>query len=1517
MKQKTKLLLLFICFTYLYKLNAQTGATCSTALNFTLSSGSYVDNRSINSAYWYKFNPTNDSICIIANSTGANKLQKIELFGNSCGSLVSIAVDSFKTSNPKRLAVLGTNLNTSISYYIKLTPIDTYTTPYQLILGVIPELTWMTNAEFGSCMNAVSTCEIYVCLGEAICLSYDYSNGSGGGFSTDAITFSNGDPSISIPNTFNNAGACVNYVPSTVGTITGIGSIVFPFIIHVLPSAPPTLSVNIFPNNPICAETPVCIQSLSSPIINYNFTSTTNIPYFGPACNGSNTSTFSFPPGNHQIIYTVNAGHTCSNTATYSVTVVPMTLSLTTITPTNCNYNYCFNVSPTSCSIYPNLIFEWQIIGPNNYFYTTSGSQLSICNTLPSAGTYTVSVYTLDLANVVSQITTVTVPPLTSTLNISATPSNTICLGNTATLLASGVATYTWSSGANTPSISVSPTVTTSYTVNGTNALGCQYSKSITVMVVPIPTITAVASPSSICASQPSTLTASGAATYTWSSGTTTSTTVVTPSVTTIYTVTGATTGCVSTKTLQVWVTGQYCCQTASFSVGASTATNTNYSNNSNGGGSVIDVLGTITFTANSNLTNYKIRMAPNSSININVGVTVTFSNCSIFSCTDLWGGIFIKDGVGVPGIVNVLNSRIEDMYMGIVHAGTNGSATGSTNFINVSNSVLNNNYIAIQLRNYPRANATAARQGLSVTGSTITSQPSLTSPQNTLKSSATYTYAYNNITNTSTPYTNFPRGMAGIYLLNLEEIPVIIGDSTGVGGTNRFENLDFGVYAENASVKAFNNHFINLAGSTKQNITPAGPDEIGVGIYATITSTSNPYWVRVGKVAGTTTPTGGNPFPAANKFEDCGKGIAINNYKEPFVKGNVFTSANTSLTPNLITPPLYIYYKAQSGVYIKEIKSNATITNNYILNHSSGVYTSHNINTAFTLPNYVKVENNLVEAPGTNGYCRQAIQVDQPLSTVNLGTGLLTVKNNTIQNVYNGIKAYNVFGGLQINSNPTINLSAAKTYGVPGTTQAQINTYARTGIYVQSCQNAVVANNPNITSNGTINASYYTAVKGIWFNASSGTNGQVNCNVINNMGRSMQFSGTSLNKVSKNVMNGSGDYQGFVLALNGVIGNQGTSAVITNDNEWNGFTGGSAQYAQTYTENSNTANTGSIFYVKPGSPYQPTQNYSNNGNPYITSLSDGIQVQSSGIAGETCLALRIMGGENANTNNGSNSMRMASDVDTTNADVFEALASDTTYYEVYQNETQYRNKQLVYDLINAQSIDATQTLNNFYEANQNTNYQTLTIINDAFANADYQTAQNINSSLTANNLIEEYQKRVNELLVKYISSQSQEVEADAAPFAAKAPVFNATELSDLSVIANSCFDKYGNVVTQARVLMNNVCNALVEFQDNCKPEFNQRKASKTEDKLSNNIWAVISPNPNNGDMRMDYKIGGYANAKFKLFDVTGKLVSKYDIVSSEGSLLINEQNLNNGIYFYHILVGDKTIKTDKIVIIK
>ena len=78
-----------------------------------------------------------------------------------------------------------------------------------------------------------------------------------------------------------------------------------------------------------------------------------------------------------------------------------------------------------------------------------------------------------------------------------------------------------------------------------------------------------------------------------------------------------------------------------------------------------------------------------------------------------------------------------------------------------------------------------------------------------------------------------------------------------------------------------------------------------------------------------------------------------------------------------------------------------------------------------------------------------------------------------------------------------------------------------------------------------------------------------------------------------------------------------------------------------------------------------------------------------------------------------------------------------------------------------------------------------------------------------------------------------------------------------------------------------------------------------------------LYPNPSKGLMELDYDLGNNIDGKMNLYDVTGKLISSYNLDSNKGILQMNEQNLNNGVYFYHILVGEKTLKTDKIVIIK
>lgn len=102
-------------------------------------------------------------------------------------------------------------------------------------------------------------------------------------------------------------------------------------------------------------------------------------------------------------------------------------------------------------------------------------------------------------------------------------PHGPVCAGDTAELVASGSASYSWvpndgslnsTTGAR---VIAKPLNTTTYTVTGTNP-GCATSPqgTVTVTVNQLPTVTIVANPSPICAGETATLTASGATTYQW-----------------------------------------------------------------------------------------------------------------------------------------------------------------------------------------------------------------------------------------------------------------------------------------------------------------------------------------------------------------------------------------------------------------------------------------------------------------------------------------------------------------------------------------------------------------------------------------------------------------------------------------------------------------------------------------------------------------------------------------------------------------------------------------------------------------------------------------------------------------------------------------------------------------------------------------------------------------------------------------------------------------------------------------
>ena len=173
-------------------------------------------------------------------------------------------------------------------------------------------------------------------------------------------------------------------------------------------------------------------------------------------------------------------------------------------------------------------------------------------------GSYIVNVYdTKDSAtcNKTSATATVTINPLPTIVALS-TPT-VICTGATATISATGGTSYVWDNSIGTAtSKAVSPTITTTYSVTGTDANLCSNTASVVVKVNALPSISATATPATICAGSSSSLTGIGGTSYVWNSPVGTgSPKSVSPTTTTTYSVTGTDANtCSNTATVTVTV---------------------------------------------------------------------------------------------------------------------------------------------------------------------------------------------------------------------------------------------------------------------------------------------------------------------------------------------------------------------------------------------------------------------------------------------------------------------------------------------------------------------------------------------------------------------------------------------------------------------------------------------------------------------------------------------------------------------------------------------------------------------------------------------------------------------------------------------------------------------------------------------------------------------------------------------------------------------------------------------------
>jgi len=238
--------------------------------------------------------------------------------------------------------------------------------------------------------------------------------------------------------------------------------------------------------------------------------------------------------------YTVTATNSlgCTDAATFSVNVTAQpTASITATTTTLCSG------SATSLNASGGTTYVWSP--------TTGLTNSTVSN--PVATPTTNITYTVIVSNGVCADTA------SISISVSANPTVTvtasasaICVGDTATLSASGGTNYLWQPGGQTTSaITANPASATTYTVTTTDANGCTDNTTTLINVLNQVNLL-VSGDTSLCSGEPTTLTAQGGGTYSWSTGATTSAIVVNPTSNTSYTVTGSNGACTDTDTINV-----------------------------------------------------------------------------------------------------------------------------------------------------------------------------------------------------------------------------------------------------------------------------------------------------------------------------------------------------------------------------------------------------------------------------------------------------------------------------------------------------------------------------------------------------------------------------------------------------------------------------------------------------------------------------------------------------------------------------------------------------------------------------------------------------------------------------------------------------------------------------------------------------------------------------------------------------------------------------------------------------
>ena len=666
----------------------------------------------------------------------------------------------------------------------------------------------------------------------------------------------------------------------------------------------------------------------------------------------------------------------------------------------------------------------------------------------------------------------------------------------------------------------------------------------------------------------------------------------------------------------------------------------------------------------------------------------------------------------------------------------------------------------------------------------------------------------------------------------------IVVGDSAQASYKNTFRDHRVGIRTLRTNAVVVNNEFRDI---TKMS---AGKAIWSAGRYPTITPFNlTQYKTRVG----------GWGTYARNYFYNVPRGIVTDTCVGTIARANKFEQLSSYVGSD------YVSGWAINVNRCNGVMQTVLVERDSIINFQEGYvgYLNHLSNSTIQY-NYI-TRNTTTTTASQAQVCRGVLLVG---ATANSGTN--KVFSNDLVELRYGVGVKNLNNVVVDNNYITIRPTTSLIY------QAH-------GVRTHNCVNTAVTSN-TISSTSTTTSNWIGAIL-----MTQSPNSKVTCNITGRTGYGIQFSGPN-NSPSTVYRNDLANHRHGIWLSNGaVIGPQGTTSNVAQDNKWGGTITN-----RLYTSGPLQTNGGlSGFYYRPvppaGAQYQPspTANAINSLPIIVTPTTSTNPTQVLCVYAPPALDLVDFRQNVALAQLGFTDNQVPGDW----------LSRQGLYRQFLLDSTLMAGDSILIAFKDSADSSNVGVFERALQV-QGKGYQSSA---GEIANAQSQLA-----SVTPANDVEAYHKVVQEIMLAHFNLDG---------------IFSNQELDTLRAIAQMCPYIEGTAVYMARALL--LPFDTTEYANTCERDTGASARFGRPSVDPSAASFKLYPNPSNGQVTVEYELEKGEHGILEIYSLTGSKVASYQLSAESGTSNFTTGSLDAGVYLYRFFVNGEPRESNRLVIIK